>query len=439
MKRTPLEDWVMSKAGITERKRDLLENYQLERARAVLRYAQENSRFYGAHLHGIEPGKIDSFGAFRRIPFTYPRQLSADPLSFLCLPPRGIKRIVTLKSSGTSGAEKRIYFSQVDLDLTVDFFQSGMNCLLDAGDRVLVFLPGNSYGSIGELLKRALEGTPCFVHGVIGDEEEAARFIIENGITCLVGIPIQILRLSRAKSESFQGIKKVLLSADYVPGALIAELTERFGCRVFTHYGMTEMGYGGGVECEALNGYHMREADLYFEIVDPESGKPVEDGQSGEVVFTTLTPRAMPLIRYRTGDISSFAAAPCACGTFLKTMSRVRGRADNRVRFSAGRFLSLADLDELILPYRAIRDYRAYIREENSLCLELAVESDGAYEELQQKIGRRVREWLCANYPGGPIPAIEVSRKNKPDSMANSMVKRRLWDMRPAGAGGWQS
>lgn len=87
---------------------------------------------------------------------------------------------------------------------------------------------------------------------------------------------------------------------------------------------MTKMGLGGGVECEALNGYHMREADMYFEIIDIKTEKKLQDGEYGEIVFTTLTRKGMPLIRYRTGDIGRFIDKPCDCGTILKTMERVK-------------------------------------------------------------------------------------------------------------------
>ena len=73
-------------------------------------------------------------------------------------------------------------------------------------------------------------------------------------------------------------------------------------------------------------GYHLRETDLYVEIVDPETGNPVLDGEPGEVVFTTLTRRGMPLIRYPTGDVSRFLPDPCPCGTVLKTLERIRNR-----------------------------------------------------------------------------------------------------------------
>jgi phenylacetate-CoA ligase len=80
------------------------------------------------------------------------------------------------------------------------------------------------------------------------------------------------------------------------------------------------------VECAARQGYHWREADLYFEIVDPVTGQPLPDGEAGEIVFTTLTRQGMPLIRYRTGDISRFLPGPCACGAVLRRLATIQGR-----------------------------------------------------------------------------------------------------------------
>ena len=88
------------------------------------------------------------------------------------------------------------------------------------------------------------------------------------------------------------------MSADYVPRSICNEVSKSFDCPVFTHYGMTEMGYGGGVECSALNGYHMRDVDLYTEIIDPLTGENVAEGNYGEVVFTTFRQR-----RYATYKI----------------------------------------------------------------------------------------------------------------------------------------
>ena len=431
MKRTPLENWVMARTGIPGRSRELLEQYQLDRIRETVRYAKNASRFYRGYLQDIRADAIGSPADLMLIPFTCPQQISRDPPGFLCVPPSEVKRIVTLRSSGTSGMEKRIYFTQQDLDRTTDFFRYGMSCLVDRTDRVMVLLPGNACDSIGDLLKKALSDIhiECMVHGVMADTAETARCIVENGITCLVGIPIQVLRLSRTESEAFQQIRKVLLSTDYVPEALIDELTVRYGCRVYTHYGMTEMGYGGGVECEALSGYHMREADLYVEIVDPVTGCPVPDGQWGEAVFTTLTRIAMPLIRYRTGDIAAFSAVPCACGTFLKTMKRVRGRLDNRIRIGGEKYLYLADLDEMVLAFREVLDYRASLSADDRIDIEIVT----GYEDVSpvsDRIEERVTEYIGAKYGHTVHLSVRVLRKDEPDPVVNSMAKRTIRDLR---------
>lgn len=425
MKLTPFENWVIRRSGIPERKRQLLEEYQLDHIRETVRYAKNNSRFYREQLKNVFADEIRSFEDLQNIPFTEANQISRSPLEFLCVPQSRIRRIVTLKSSGTSGTDKRIYFTEEDLDLTVDFFKCGMSCLVDSTDRVLVLLPGSSYGSIGDLLKKALSemDIPCFVGGVMTDVKETARNIVENGITCIVGIPIQILQLGRTEANAFKGIKKVLLSTDYVPEVLIAELTDRYGCRVFTHYGMTEMGYGGGVECEALNGYHMREPDLYFEIVDPVTGLPVPDGQQGEVVFTTLTRKAMPLIRYRTGDTAAFSSVPCACGTFLKTMKRVQGRLDNRIKIRENEYLSLAELDETVLSFPNVLDYKACLSSDNGIRLDIAAKD--AFQNGDE-IAESLRGYIHQKFGYAINPPIQVSWKGEPDRILNSMMKRTV-------------
>lgn len=432
MRLTPLENWIIASSGIPERKKELLEEYQLERIRETMRYAKNNSRFYREQLNHINADEIRSFEDLQKIPFTYPRQISNNPLEFLCVSQSEIKRIVTLKSSGTTEADKRIYLTQEDLNLTVDFFKYGMSCLVDKADRVMVLLPGNSYGSIGDLLKKALglAGIECFVHGVMADALETARCIVEKNITCIVGIPIQVLHLSRTESEAFKRIKKVLLSTDYVPEVLIAELTNQYGCRVFTHYGMTEMGYGGGVECEALNGYHMREADLYFEIVNPQNGNPTPDGKKGEVVFTTLTRKAMPLIRYRTGDIASFSTKPCACGTFLKTMNRVQGRTNNRICIEKNSFVSLSELDEIILSFGKVMDYKAYLSKKDFLTIKITTENDTAYESVKDEIACNVKKIIFDKLLNNSHLQIEINRENGLDKITNSMVKRKIYDLR---------
>ncbi|MEA4926538.1 MAG: AMP-binding protein [Syntrophomonadaceae bacterium] len=432
MRVTPLEDWIVNKSGIKARNPKLLEDYQLNQVRESLYYVKQNSRFYREKLSSVNENKINTWDDFNKISFTYPCHISRNPLEFLCVPLRDIKRIVTIRSSGTSGAEKRIYFTAADLELTVDFFKFGFKPMAAKTDRVLVLFPGSSYGSVGDVIQRALDlsGVENYVAGVMVNPDETANFIIDNQINAIVGLPMQVLHLTRVHGEIFSHhIEKVLLSADYVPEVLIRELSSQYGCQVFTHYGSSEMGYGGGVECSAGNGYHLREADIYFEIIDPDTGKPVEAGQYGEIVFTTLTRQAMPLIRYRTGDIASFSTAQCDCGTFLRTMTRALGRADNRADLGKKRFLYLRDLDETILKFKEVLDYKAWVTDVNSLKVEIIAKNNSIRNEVEQSI-----QTLWQQKLGGTMNfTVIVNTGGKPEKINNSMVKRKIQDFKGAG------
>ncbi len=425
---TPLQNWIAQRTQLASKSQDALRAYQFEKLMQTLAYAKTKSRFYRERLKEVDLNAITSLKDFERIAFTTPEEIKKHGSDFVCVSHSDIERIVTLNTSGTTGDEKRIFFTQEDLEATIDFFQHGMKCLVDASDTVMVLLPGPAYGSIGDLLQKALakSGIQCIVHGVLSDVEKMAQCIEENHITCIVGIPMQVLYLSRVKPELFyRHITKVLLSTDYVPDALVEALSRNGTCKVFNHYGMTEMGYGGGVECACLNGYHLRENDLYFEIIDPISGAPVKDGAYGEVVFTTLNRQAMPLIRYKTGDRARFLTKPCACGTFLRTMEKVQGRIENRV-FIHGHEIHLKALDEILLHFDSILDYTLSVEENNTLHVKLILANKERSVALKEEVIRRIREHFTFEF----TLHIDVHEDDRSPKITQSMIKRTLHDNR---------
>jgi phenylacetate-coenzyme A ligase PaaK-like adenylate-forming protein len=360
---TPLEPWIAGKIGAAGRAltREALAAYQLEKLRETLALVRARSQFYRRRL-ARAPERLDSLEDLAAYPFTTADDLRGGPLQLLCVSQGDIQRVVTLDTSGTSGDPKRLYFTLEDQELTIDFFRAGMSTLVDPGDRVLILLPGERAGSVGDLLKTGLErlGAVGIKHGLVRDTREALEALRRERADALVGVPVQALGLARQPQTGGAPprLKSVLLSTDHVPAAIAQVLEATWGCAVYNHYGMTEMGLGGGVECQARRGYHLREADLYVEIVDPLSGIQLPDGQYGEVVFTTLTRRGMPLLRYRTGDVSRFIPGPCPCGSFLKTLEPIRCRKDGIVTLGAARFM-LADLDEALFPLDGLLDFSA--------------------------------------------------------------------------------
>jgi len=345
-----------------------------------------------------------------KLPFTTSENLKDNPLDFLCVSQNEINRIVTLQSSGTTGKPKRLFFTEADQELTIDFFHHGMLTLVRPEDRVLIMLPGEIPGSVGDLLRLGLEraGVIGVVHGLVTNPEATIEQIKRDNINVLVGIPTQVLSLVRFKDSKgcspSLSLRRVLLSTDYVPQAIVQELESAWGCKVFNHYGMTEMGLGGGVECEGFCGYHLREADLYIEIIDPNSGRPVVDGQPGEIVFTTLTRSAMPLIRYRTGDMSRFLLGPCACHSVLKRLELIKSR--ERVYLSQADFLTMADFDEVLFALDNVLDFEVTLTEgmqekENQLQLDVQLKGPISFE-----VKRNVHQAL------DEIPVVREARQD---------------------------
>lgn len=390
-RRTPLDRWVAGKIRSARNpssllSRDELDRYHLERLREVIDYSRRNSTFYRQRLKTFRGGDLEAPGDLALLPFTCAEDLRSSPTRFLCVSQDEVTRVVTLDTSGTTGLPKRLFFTNEDLELTVDFFHHGMSTLVSPGQRVLILLPGEKKDSVGDLLKRALARMDVqgIVHGPVYDVNLAMADIAKFSVDCLVGIPTQVLWIARKAGKTVPRgrIKSVLLSTDYIPQVIVRELERLWGCPAFTHYGMTETGLGGAVECEARCGYHIREADLYVEIVDPVSARPCRRGETGEIVFTTLTRRGMPLIRYRTGDISRIIAEPCPCGSVLSRLGRVEGRLDGAVSIGRGHALTIAELDEVLFAVPGLFNYSAeVVRSEGKERLILSVYAGAAVDE----------------------------------------------------------
>ncbi len=323
MSRPTLDKWIGEKLG-EPFSPAALEAFRLERLNETIALARENSKYYSERL---PDGSLSSIRDIEKLPFTRPEELYAEPYAFLCVSPREVERITTVATSGSSGSSKRIFFTADDIELCADFFHHGMRLMVDETDRLGILFPASAPGSVGELLARGLHrgGTEAVqLFHKIGDISALAAAISEENLTSLAGFPSVVSAL--AEGYPHLPIKTVLLSADYVSPACRESIKNAWGAEVFEHYGMTEMGLGCAVSCEHQRGYHIREADILIEIIDPVSGRVLPEGEYGEVVFTTLTRRAMPLIRYRTGDFSRFIPEPCPCGTMLRTLAHIGDR-----------------------------------------------------------------------------------------------------------------
>ncbi len=369
MNMTPLEALMSQRLGRTHQpdiplSRDVIEHYQAERLRCSIDFCREHSAFYRRKLNDAGINTITGLEDLAILPLTSEEELRNHSLEMVCASQDAIARIITIHSSGTTGTPKRLFFTDEDLAQTLDFFNQGMKPLVDPGQTVAILLPGATPDSTGHLLAKALEKmmVQSNIVGLVDDPEQVAIQLSAIQPDVLVGFPVQILAIARmaaALPVPFGPIRSVLLCSDYVPESLSAQLTELLACEIFFHYGTVETGLGGGVDCKAHCGAHLREADLLFEIIDPSTTRIMADGEWGEIVFTTLNRTGMPLIRYRTGDWGRLLPGSCPCGSQIRRLDKVLGRINQVRTLKNGGQLALSSLDEMLFPISGLLDFGA--------------------------------------------------------------------------------
>jgi phenylacetate-CoA ligase len=196
----------------------------------------------------------------------------------------------------------------------------------------------------------------------------------------LMGSAFRIYRITQEARQSHNlakiGVKIIFITSEYLSPSMRRNLGDFWKAEVYHHYGMTEAGLAAAIECQAHDGFHFNEADFLFEVVDPSTGEVLKESEEGELVFTTLSREGMPLIRYRTGDISRLIHDPCECGAC--TLGRI-GMITKRVGLIAtigqGQQIYPALFDDVLYAFPNIIDYRILLaRERDKDCLTCKVE-----------------------------------------------------------------
>jgi len=315
-----------------------LKALQLEKLKKVVTLVYERVPHYRKKFEEakVKPEDIKSLEDVVRLPFTTKEDLFVDyPYGLLAVPLEEVVRLHT--SSGTTGKPKALFFTKKDIDAQAeliarnlvmtgttrgDVLQNSMTYGLFTGALVMHYGaeklgvlvipagPGNTERQI-ELMKTF--GTTCF-HMTPSYALYVASVILNKGLD-----PRRDLKLKRA-----------YLGAEPYTEETRKKIEELLGIDVYNCYGLSEMGGPGvGFECVYKEGLHIWEDAFLVEIVNPETGDPVKEGEIGELVLTSLNREGMPLIRYRTRDLTFFFTEPCACGRTHRRISRILGRADD--------------------------------------------------------------------------------------------------------------
>ena len=328
----PLSVWAGQRIGAPAT-RENIDAYQYNALHDTISHVKKHSRFYRERLTSIDISGGSTQALLRSLPFCGPGDLRSSPTDFLCVSQAEVSRVVTaswLETSGTTGRPKRLFFTPAELETTTDFFDYGMRNMVKSGGKTMIFMRGeNTADGVCGLLTRALArfGATGIAYGFVRDPEHARRALIASGADCAVGVASQMASIAKLSGEQ-PCLRSLLLAADNIPKNTAEMLKSAWSCEVFSHFGMTETCFAGAVDCPEHTGMHVCEPDFIFEIIDPVTGEQLPNGEYGELVLTTLTRRATPLLRYRTGDMSRILTGKCACGCELKRLDNVTGHAE---------------------------------------------------------------------------------------------------------------
>lgn len=313
-----------------------LEELQLERLRWTVAQAAR-SPHYGRlfEKQGITPESLESLDDLRRLPLTTKQDLrDSYPFGMLAVPREEVVRMH--HSSGTTGMATAVFHTAADVERWADLVARCLHMVgLRPGD---VFQNMMSYGLFtgGLGLHYGAEKLGAVVIPIgAGNSRRQVEFMRIFGTAAIHIIPSYAMALLGTFEEMDVDPRSLPLrlavgGAEPYSEGMRARLQEAWGVTFYNCYGLSEMcGPGVAFECPEQQGLHVWEDAYYAEVLEPETGEPVEDGETGELVLTSLTREAMPLIRYRTRDLTSFAPAPCPCGRTHRRLSRIQGRTDD--------------------------------------------------------------------------------------------------------------
>lgn len=318
--------------------RDELKELQGERLRKVVAYSYENVPYYKKKMDdiGVTPDDIGGIEDISKLPFTVKNDLRDNyPYNAFAVPLEDIVRIHA--SSGTTGKPTVVGYTEEDLDTWSELMA---RTFASAGlDKKSIIQIAYGYGLFtgGLGAHYGAEKLGASVIPISGGNTKKQMTLLKdfkpNALACT---PSYALYLAEALKESGIDIKNDLNLEYGIFGAepwtdeMRKDIENKLGIRATDIYGLSEiMGPGVAAECEYQDGLHIEEDHFIPEIIDPVTGEVLEDGMKGELVFTTLTKQGLPVIRYRTRDITSLNYEKCSCGRTNARMNKVMGRSDD--------------------------------------------------------------------------------------------------------------
>ena len=390
-----------------------LKKLQSERLVKMVSYVYHNVPYYREKMQkaGVEPGDIRGLEDIEKLPFTTYEDLNkAYPFGLAAVPKSELVRVHA--SSGTTGKPKIAVYTRRDIDT---WSECAARCLTMAGvTRNDVIQVGYGYGlftgGLGAHYGAEYVGALVLPMST-GNTKKLIDMMIDCGATSIACTPSYLLHvaedLQKAGLVDKIKLKTAICGAEPWTNEMRSSIEKQLGIKAYDIYGLTEiLGPGVAADCDAHAGLHIWEDHFLPEILDPATLKAVPEGQSGELVITTLTKEGMPMIRYRTKDLTSLETSKCSCGRTMARIQRFKGRTDDMLIirgvnvFPSQVEAALLTIDGTTPHYMIIVD-----RVDNADTFEVQVEVDERFfsdevsklENLSKQINAKLREALGLN------------------------------------------
>lgn len=419
--------------------RDEMQRVQTDRLKDTVKRIYHNVPFFREKMQkkGVEPADINTIDDLKKLPFTYKQDLRDNyPYGLFATPMSEIVRIHA--SSGTTGKKTVVGYTRRDLDTWAEVMARTLTSAGAEKESIIQVAYGYGLFTGGLGAHYGAERVGASVIPISGGNTKLQLQIMKDfGTTLLACTPSYALYLAEELEEA--GIRKEELKlkagvfgAEPWSNNMRKEIEERLGILTIDIYGLSEIiGPGVATECNCQCGLHVQEDHFIPEIINPETEEVLAPGEKGELVFTTITKEGLPLIRYRTRDISSLNYEKCECGRTLVRMSKVSGRSDDML-IIRGVNVFPSQIESVLLEMGETAPHYLLIvdRKDNLDTLEIWVEMTQALfsdqvkkiEDLERKIKKEIENTLGIS---AKVKLVEPKTIERSEGKAKRVIDKR--------------
>ncbi|MFA5688359.1 MAG: phenylacetate--CoA ligase [Kiritimatiellales bacterium] len=416
-----------------------LRELQLARLRSVMKRCYDHIALFRRRMdeRGLMPDDVQSLADLEKLPFTDKNDLrDTYPYGLFAVPMNEVVRLHA--SSGTTGKPIVVGYTQDDLDVWSSVMLRSFAAAGMGADDILQNAYGYGLFTGGLGAHYGAEKLGATVIPISGGNTERQLMVMRDfGVTAVCCTPsyfIYLIERVKADGMSFADLKLKtgVFGAEPWTEAMRDYIQRESGIRAYDIYGLSEIiGPGVGIECAAQHGLHIFEDHFLPEIIDPETGAVLPDGEFGELVITTLTKQAFPMIRYRTHDITAILPEHCSCGRTIRRIHRIRTRTDDMMIirgvnvFPAQIEAALLSVDETVPHYQILltrKDGLDQIEVQVEVTKEMFSDRISALESLRKKLMRAIEHTVGLRVP---VQLVEPQTIARSEGKAKRVIDKR--------------